>query len=263
MLFKSLPFFNYTHSEKPRYALRDHLPKRSFCESIKVVSYNIEYSLRISQVIELFKQTPQIYEADIFCLQEMTPEAVQEIALKLRYNYVYYPAVYHPKIKNDFGNAVLSKWPIIHDQKVILPKISHEKMQRIAVGATIDFGVHKLLVFSVHTKMLITPSQWPVPINALLNHIPSASPYCLIAGDFNTFFKKSTDTVVNLLAQANFEWVHDQSSWTYRYRHFFNKKSYLDHIFVRGLTARNFGHILNFKPSDHLPLWAELRWRHQ
>ena len=255
--------YNHPDPEKPRYALTDHLPKRPPSETIKVVSYNIQYSLRIPQAIELLTQNLETHEADILCLQEMTPEAVKEIALKLHYNYVYYPAAYHPKIKNDFGNAILSKWPIIHDQKIIFPKISHERMQRIAVQATVDCGVHKLLVFSVHTKMLMTPNQWPIPMNTLLKHVPPAIPYSLIAGDFNTLWSKSTKTIAGLLAQANFDWVHDKSCWTYQYKYFFNKKSYLDHIFVKGFTVRKFGHILNFKVSDHLPLWAELTWLHQ
>ena len=254
--------YNHSDPDKPRYASVNSLPKRPFSETIKIVTYNIQYSLRIPEAIQLLEH-PQIQDTDILCLQEMTPEAVQEIALKLHYNYVYYPAVYHPKIKNHFGNAILSKWPIIHDQKIIFPAISNERMQRIAVKATIDCGPHKLLVFSLHTKMLITPSQWPIPLHILLNHIPPATPHCLIAGDFNTFFLKSARVVANLLAQAHLTWIHDPSCWTYQQQYFFNKKSYLDHIFTRGLAAQTFGHIPDFKGSDHLPLWAQFTWLQQ
>ena len=254
---------NYSDPKGPRYALCDSLPPRNILpEKLKIVSWNICYSKHISKAIELFHQSPELHDADVLCLQEMLPEAVKKIASKLHYNYVYYPACYLLKIKNDFGNAVLSKWPIMADHKLILPKITNEHMQRIAVAATLDIAGKKVLVLSVHARMFIHSWKWHIPLSVLENHI-SSSPYSIIAGDFNTLTNRSNRALAKLLEAGNFQWIHDSSCWSYRHWYLFNKKSYLDHIFARGFKAQKVGHILNFKPSDHLPIWAQLNWLHQ
>ena len=254
---------NYSHPREPRYALCDSLPPRNFLpEKLKIISWNICYSKRIGEAVALLRQSPELQNADIICLQEMIPKAVEELASKLQYNYVYYPAAYLFKIKNDFGNAVLSKWPIIADHKIILPKITNEHMQRIAVAATLNIAGKKVLVLSIHARMFIHSWKWHIPLAVLEKYI-SDIPFAIMAGDFNTLTSRSSHALANLLKAANFNWIHDESSWSYRHWYLFNKKSCLDHIFVRGFKAEKFGHVLNFQPSDHLPVWAELSWFHQ
>lgn len=36
-------------------------------------------------------------------------------------SWVYYPAIFRHRSDKDFGNAVLSRWPIIADKKIVLP----------------------------------------------------------------------------------------------------------------------------------------------
>ena len=122
---------NYTHPYKPRYAsLNAVCEKRKFDGIIKVITYNIKLSKKIDKAAQLLAQHDDLNDADIICLQEMDPAGVKHIAHALKYNYVYYPAILHPRSEKDFGNAILSKWPIVSDQKIILPKIGTGRLQR-------------------------------------------------------------------------------------------------------------------------------------
>ena len=79
------------------------------------------------------------------------------VARALDMNLVYYPAVRHPSSDRDFGNAVLSRWPVLRHKKVILPHRGRfGKTQRIGVLAVIDVDGREVTVASVH---LATPIE--------------------------------------------------------------------------------------------------------
>ena len=54
-------------------------------------------------------------------VQEMYEDAVREVAARLGTGYVYYAATFHPRLKRHVGNAILSRWPITDDRKLVLP----------------------------------------------------------------------------------------------------------------------------------------------
>ena len=71
-------------------------------------------------------------------------------------NYVYYPALLHPVPKKNFGNAILSRWPIVDDEKLILPSKSMTRGgQRVAVAATVVVGTERVRVFAVHLSTIL------------------------------------------------------------------------------------------------------------
>lgn len=250
---------NYSHPREPRYAssLNTGKSKIPSSKTIKVVTYNIKLSKKTHKALDLMAHD-DLDNADIICLQEMDPDGVKLIANALQYNYVYYPAIFHPRSNKDFGNAILTKWPIIHDQKIILPQLGTGNLQRIAVSATILIYNTKIIVFCVHMKVFVRRHERRVPIDRIIETIEPSIKHCIIAGDFNTFSNSNCRAMLEPLKEANFQQATDQIGWTYKHWYLLNKKSALDHIFTRGLSVVKAGKVINRTASDHIPIWGEL-----
>lgn len=250
---------NYTDPQEPRYANfelnQEPIRHRPF---LKVVSYNIKYSQRIEKAIALLLTNAELNDADIICLQEMTLGAVEKISTALKFNYVYYPAVFHPILNNDFGNAVLSRLPILSDQKIILPHLDPRHMQRTAINVTVEFNKMPIVISNVHFKVLMRPSYRAQQINALLRSLPPQETRFIIAGDFNTFSKANSRAILEPLINANFIPATDGLGWSHKHWTLLNKRSQLDHIFIKGLEVIKTGKVINRKSSDHLPIWAQV-----
>jgi endonuclease/exonuclease/phosphatase family metal-dependent hydrolase len=252
---------NYSHPKEPRYADSFHTRKSKMLsnKTIKIVTYNIKLAKKMRKALNLILQHTDLDNADIICLQEMDPDGVKLIANALEYNYVYYPAILHPRSNKDFGNAIVTKWPIINDQKIILPKLGPGKLQRIAVSATVLIHNVRIIIFCVHMKVYVKHRERRVPIDRIIETIEPSIKHCIIAGDFNTFSKSNCRAILEPLKEANFQSVTEKIGWTYKYWYLLNKKSTLDHIFTRGLGVVNAGKIINRTASDHIPIWGELR----
>jgi len=250
---------NYTHPHKPRYACLDlsKTPKNQ-PQTIKVVSYNIKYSKKIQRAIKLLREHHDLKDADIICLQEMTLDAVVEIAQRIKFNYVYYPAVLHPMLGKDFGNVVLSKWPIIDDRKIILPHLDPKHSQRIAVNTTLYINRRPIIVSCIHFKVLLKPSFRGEQMAKLLESLPLSQKHYIIAGDFNTFTKANSEAILEPLIESSFIPATAGLGWSHKHWTLLNKKTQLDHIFIKGFDIIKTGKVIDRKSSDHIPIWAEL-----
>ena len=83
--------------------------------------------------------------------EEMDEDGVQRIATALGMSYAYYPAVHHPVDKKDFGPALLARWPIEDDRKVILPHLSlSRRAQRVAVTGRGQHRGEMVQLYAVH-----------------------------------------------------------------------------------------------------------------
>jgi len=250
---------NYTDENHPRHAAL-HLaqPLNPSLNTAKIVSYNIRHGKNIDQAIQLFENHPDLKEPDIICLQEMSHEGVKKIAIALKYNYVYYPAVFHPRSKKDFGNAILAKWPMSQDKKIILPNLKRQRLQRIAVRATVNIHNQRITVFCVHMKVFLKPNLRSDQIDKLLSFIPKDTKYCIVAGDFNTFNSANRKAIYDPFVGHSFKLATEKIGWTYKHWYLLNKHNALDHIYTMGMNIVKVGKVENRKPSDHIPIWAEL-----
>jgi len=257
--FSSFHFDNYTFWNTPRYSYTIKPPYAGMHKNkITVVSYNIKHSAQIKEAIELFKTDERLIDADILLLQEMVPSAVEKIATELDYNYIFYPAVLHPLLHENFGNAILSKWPITFDQNIIFPPIKEKSRHRVAVAAKLRINGREILVYSLHMGVFMKPYQRSEQIQGILEAIPTDIDYCILAGDFNTIKKKDKVELVNTFTNAGFDHATANVEWTYNHWYLMNYKSAFDHIFSRGVNIIRAGKIEdNNKSSDHLPVWME------
>ncbi|MBF0479568.1 MAG: endonuclease/exonuclease/phosphatase family protein [Candidatus Omnitrophica bacterium] len=248
--------FNYSQPNRPRFAqLNTFTPPSEIKDTIKVVSYNIKFSRKIELAIQLLTTDPDLKNADILLLQEMDETGAQTIALALKCNYVYYPAVIYPRKGKDFGNAILSKWEMSDDEKIILPNFSINQRERIAVGATIQIQDKKIRVYCVHLGVFVKPTDRKMRISRVVDRIPADIKYAVIGGDFNSFTKKDRKEINEAFTKNNFDNSTSGIGWT----HALGKKIQLDHIYTKGFTVVSKGKVINRKPSDHLPVWIEIK----
>lgn len=243
---------NYTGAG-PRYASMP-APERyarsaSGPDSLRVVTFNIQYAIHIDRAIALIRGTPELARADVMMLQEMDEPGTRAIADSLGMYYVYYPATLHPHTHRDFGDAILSRWPLIEDHKLILPHLGRlERTQRIAVGATVLAGAMPIRVYSVHlgTQIETGPGSRRDQVAALLQDA-ARYPRVIIAGDMNHH------GIGDQFTARGYRWLtrHDPATI-----HWFN----WDHVFIAGFApadSARAGVIRdNQGASDHRPVWA-------
>ena len=242
---------NYPDETGPRYAGGpSEAPATPIHPSkFKVVSFNVEFSGRIDSAIALLASNSALRDADIILLQEMNEKATRQIAEALRLWYVYYPAIYHFRTDQLFGNAVLSRYPIVEDRKIVLPHVSRfVRTQRTATAVTIQVGSQRVRVYSTH---LGTPTDIGAGArrDQLRAILVDAKRYrrAIVGGDMN-------DANVGRVArEMGYGWPTEHGPPT-------SRLGRLDHIFFKGLvspdSARS-GAVLDIgHTSDHLPVWA-------
>ena len=241
---------NYPDATGPRY--HGEFVGQPQAPTIKVVTLNLKYGRQVATAIQLLREVFALRDADVIALQEVDDAAVSAIARALSLNYVYYPGAVHPRTGRDFGNALLTRWPIEADAKLLLPHPGRfRKMRRIAVAATLRVRDVPLRCYSVHLE---TP--WAVSAAERRDQaavvVADAAGFerVLVAGDFN-----NQSIVARAFQDAGFRWItqgegHTISHFTW------------DHVFTRGLRLRDIGSAgvvtESRRVSDHKPVWAEL-----
>jgi endonuclease/exonuclease/phosphatase (EEP) superfamily protein YafD len=167
---------------------------------------------------------------------------------------VYYPgSVHHGQ---DFGNAVLSRWPISDDRKLILPHRNPTNGRiRIAVSATLELPFAPVTAYSVHSD---TPWLGPearldqaksIAIDAARFDRP-----VVVGGDFNTSDPGSVEHTVELFEARSFTWATERVPAS---GDGLLGAVSIDHVFVKGLTVTAAGTVPT-DASDHQPIWVDL-----
>jgi endonuclease/exonuclease/phosphatase family metal-dependent hydrolase len=253
-------FKNYEAPEGPRYAGAYAAGLPSFDGTVKVISYNIKYGIKVEQAISDLTDIAELADGDILLLQELDPAGADMIARRLHANYVYYPASVQPATGKDFGNAVLSRWPIQGSRKVLLPHARPIRRQkRIAVFAEVRVGGLTVLACSAHTETVWMTSQGRRDqMVAITESIPDDAAYVVVGGDFNTQTIDSVHAAEKVFQRAGLNKVTRGIGPTVRGEPTGLITPQQDHVFARGMTCLARGKSREAKASDHYPIWARL-----
>lgn len=241
---------NYPGAGEPRYAgVATTTAILAVPDTLRIVSFNIKYAERVDSALVVLATEPSLRAADVLLLQEMDARGTRTMAEALGMSYVYYPAIFRHRSAKDFGNAVLSRWPIVADSKIVLPHVSrYARTQRTATAATIRVGDVELRVYSTHlgTPADIGTAARREQLRAIIADA-SAHGRAIIGGDMNSA------TVGEATAEAGFAWPTRNVAATSRLGSW-------DHIYIRGLRlpeSAPAGTIANVREaSDHRPVWA-------
>lgn len=241
---------NYYSAGHPRFAgtgdaFPQHLPFR-------VATFNIAFAQEIDKAIQLLQTNPDLKVADVLLLQEMDEEGVARIATALSLHYVYYPASWNPRYKQNFGNAVLSRWPLLEDYKLVLPNLGHYRQTlRTATVATVDVMGEPVRFYSVHlgTLLELGLEQRRQQAAAILSDALSWDGAVVIGGDMNS------NEIGHVMERAGYQWATrgiDPSIWLFRW----------DHLFLRGLHTPSASHRGVVRDSlgvsDHKAVWVDV-----
>lgn len=179
---------------------------------IKIMSYNTQHCLNyLTQKIDfdLIADTIKSCGADIIGLQEMRGKGTREdyqaqtqiLAEKTGF-YYYFAETIKVEGSNPYGNAVLSRYPIISAQIIPIPdpKIkwffrSYES--RCILKAKIDIG-NGLDIMVSHFGL--NPDEQKNAVRTLIANIPEKS--CVLMGDFNM---EPDNKILNPIKQRLFD----------------------------------------------------------
>jgi endonuclease/exonuclease/phosphatase family metal-dependent hydrolase len=247
---------NYVTTNGPRYAGCCVPVPTAVPESLRIVSYNIKFSQNIDNALEVLQGSPELARPDVVFLQEMEEHSVHRIARALKLNYVYWPATLHPLHHENFGNAILARWPITGDRKIILPHLGQfGHTQRIAITGTIRVGNRPIRLYGFHlaTGIELGPARMRDQVHMITADADSVftatGDAIVMAGDTNK------PSIWRDFQAAGYSCLTTDLGPTTT---FFD----LDHVFVRGLPdssdtpAGVVDHPAN--RSDHKPIWLHL-----
>lgn len=245
---------SYLDPARPFYQTRHGVP-RDTEPGLRVVTFNIKEGRRIAEASSALGGHHELRHADIVVLQEMNADAVEAVAKTLRMNSAYFPATREPG-GSDWGNAVLSPWPIDGARKVLLPHLGRVRRRaRTATSALVRHPSGPIRVYSTHFG-----SPWDTgegsrrdQARRILDDAEASAAPVIVAGDFNS------EKLGRLFESRGYCWptrgvgptIHGYS---------------VDHVFARGLCVgierARAGVARDVKDaSDHRPVWAVLASR--
>jgi endonuclease/exonuclease/phosphatase family metal-dependent hydrolase len=253
--------------------------------SIRVVDWNIDRGLQLKAITDFLGDT----NADIFLLQEVDINArrtnrlniAQEIARKLRLNYVFgREFVELTQGTNSspawHGQATLSKWKIsgpriirfrqqsnFWEPRWYLPKVEPFQERhggRIALASEINISGITVVSYNLHLESRGNDELRLAQLDEVLR---DARPYdaarpTIIVGDLN--LNASQPSPAKAMAQAGFtQAVPTDRLATTPARHLLESGRHIDWAFVRGSVQIDKGRVHNsIKASDHYPISFEI-----
>ncbi|MBY5547048.1 endonuclease [Rhizobium leguminosarum] len=282
-------------------------------------SYNIQYGFGLDGRYDLARIARSLEGADVIALQEVTrgfsrngfADMVADIAaLFPDYFWVYGPACdMHVEADEDglqpvrgtrfqFGNMVLSRWPILATRTLLLPRsrtIGKINLQRGATEAVIAAPAGAIRVYSVHLDHVsaderIRQLQFlnahinafvqeggtltgagefdllepPLPEDYVImgdfNMEPESPEYCALAGAGGGYYGRVAriGTPVDAFAALK---AYSPESYSWMDPEDRGKRMHLDYCFVScGLQSRLKSVRIDTQSvgSDHLPVWVEI-----
>ncbi len=251
----------YVPDELTVYTGQPSAPAPAPGHSIRLVSWNIQYGQNLELALAELRSIPDLMRADIILLQEMQSTGVAMLADSLDLHYVYSPAAVHPHHQDLFGNAVLSRWPIVASAADKLPHPTPVTGHaRISVSARLDLGGgREMVVVSIHTATVVVEQDKRLDqATAALDSLAPAGVPVVVAGDFNTATDYDVTELGQLARRLGFRRVRLPEGPTIanKVKKFPGSESVLDHVFTRGLTAGSRGVARATQASDHYPVWV-------
>ena len=227
---------------------------------IKFMSYNTQHCLNfITREIDfdIIAATIKKCEADIIGLQEIRDEGqdadyqsqAKIIAEKLGYHYYYFAEAIRFGGVNPYGNAIISRYPIISAETIMIPDPEIKKYDgyyetRCLLKATIDVrnGLNVLV-----SHFGLNPDEHENAVETVVSNIPKE--HCVLMGDFNM---EPDNQILNPIMQS----LQDTAKVFSTYKLSFpsdTPKVKIDYIFVSKDLKVEYADIPEIISSDHRP----------
>lgn len=226
---------------------------------MRVVSWNIQYGVETERAAAELLARDATRQVDVLLLQEMDEPGTAAIAEALSANYAYTSPAPHDHTGRDFGNAVVTRWPIRHSAEIPLPHVAPVSGQpRSATHALVRVGDVDVSVYSVHTEIpALRLARRIEQFDAVADDIRRRGQrLVVVGGDFNTVTARGTKALAASLAAVGLRRVSAEDSRSYRR---LGRGMMLDHVFASGFDVLDAGVVAPTEASDHLPIWVDVR----
>ena len=166
--------------------------------NLRIMSYNVhgckgmDGRISTDRIVKVISR----YNPDVVALQELDAgrlrsfgiDQAESIARDLGMSFQFHPATCHKG--EQYGNAILSRYPMEVIKKDNLPRLSPRKLleSRGAIWVMVDYQGTKISIINTHLSLW--PKEQLLQINTLLGsdwlHQPDYSGPTIICGDLNT-----------------------------------------------------------------------------
>jgi len=223
----------------------------------------------LRELINLLRDDAEIGRAAIIGLQEVDRDKertdcintarVMAEALGMYYAWAAPPRANSKQKEDETGLAILSPYPLIDVERIVLPHEGPGKRRRVALGATVRVGANEVRVYSVHAETRIKMEKKIEQLGATLDDLRRYPKIkrAVVLGDFNTIKEKDVAGARRLFSEAGFvsPFPDDRATWK---TFIFELK--LDGVWLRGLDVTESGIVRRVKLSDHWPLWVTIKF---
>jgi len=256
-MYTAIATRNYRDPNKPRFESHYASTPTDFNGSTTIMTWNIKLSLSAEVIIaELNHLKTSQGAVDIVLLQDIDEIRVDQIAKQLAYNYIYFPISRHDQQQENLGNAIITKWPFVKSEKLLLPyKNPLNDTIRGATKAMISIGGNNLLVYSVHMDTsFLSRAQQTTQIQTLLRDINTNCKQVIVGGDFNSLTSSDVINLDKLFRQIGLDRISAEAGHTHK---FWDVNFTFDHIYAKGISVVEVGVLQGTPIIDHFPLWAK------
>lgn len=232
-------------------------------ETVRVMTFNIRHALGLDGQVSLERVAEAIAQADIVFLCEVDrfwlrsglrdqPAVLRELS-GLSYAY-FAPALDLPGPSRQYGNLLLSRFPIVRAETVPLPQPRRAEA-RVMLEAEIDVEGQIWTVFGVHLGL--DQHERLLQVQAIQARAQAAGPARILLGDFNA--PVTAAELETLWAPGEPLWIDGLPGGPPTYPAW-EPRSRIDHIFLSpALAIRELAWgVETCQASDHLPVWVEL-----
>lgn len=243
---------NYTDPKGPMEQGSYVDSEKAFDGTLRVATWNLHFGEDLDEAIATLENAEELQGSDLLFLQEIEAEGVEKIAKELRYRYIFFPTVFSRQRQEEYGIAILSKWPLNNPEKYLLPNWFPGWVEnRFAAKAVISVAGKAITVYNVHLDVVWMESQG----RFLTGLIEQVNGETILGGDFNTWRAASINLLENSLADIGMERLTQGTGYTFQTN---GLKFTLDHIFsLEGLNYTA-GVYRQTDASDHYPVWADI-----
>jgi len=230
---------------------------------MKIISYNIHKNYNTFKTKFILKEIKQYllqHDPDILFLQEIQEVHDQKERLKIESQLEYLADIIWPHYsygKNavypngHHGNAILSKFPILHWENIDLSTNRFE--QRGLLCAEVKIGSKTVTLLNTHLNLL--QSGRNLQSDKIVEKIRSLKTPWILMGDFNDWNSKLVERIETQLGVTEcFRMAHQFTPPTFPC---FAPILSLDRAFISGLSLDEARLLLDDKSkklSDHLPI---------
>jgi endonuclease/exonuclease/phosphatase family metal-dependent hydrolase len=234
----------------------------SGCKSITVMSYNIHAMRGMDKVVDVDRiakvikdQTPDVVglqEVDQFTERSGKIDAIKILAEKTEMYGVFMATFDYQG--GEFGDAMLSKYPIIDQKLYRLPsRDNYEPRLMMMISCVVENG-DTIHFYNTHLDHHRQDSDRPIQVEAIKKIIETDNAKIILMGDFNCEpGSESLNTIQSVLTRCPSDvltYSTNEPIWT------------IDHIFYtedRGIRFQEFKVIPEEMASDHFPIVAKFR----